>query len=75
MTRKWSLAKGMFSTKFSLAKGYRSKTGAAHPCHFRIEAILKQLCNEPAPNYKETNIVHKSHILNLLPEHNRIQIM
>ena len=31
MIRKSSLAKGMFSTKISLAKGNRSKTGAAHP--------------------------------------------
>ena len=31
MTRKSSLAKGMFLTKISLAKGIRSKTGAAHP--------------------------------------------
>ena len=31
MIRKFSLAKGMFSTKISLAKGIRSKTGAAHP--------------------------------------------
>ena len=31
MIRKMSLAKGMFSTKISLAKGIRSKTGAAHP--------------------------------------------
>ena len=31
MIRKVSLAKGMFSTKISLAKGIRSKTGAAHP--------------------------------------------
>ena len=31
MIRKFSLAKGMFSTKFSLAKGIQSKTGAAHP--------------------------------------------
>ena len=33
MTRKSSLAKGMFSTKISLAKGIWSKTGAAHPRH------------------------------------------
>ena len=31
MIRKSSLAKGMFSTKISLTKGIRSKTGAAHP--------------------------------------------
>ena len=31
MIRKQSLANGMFLTKFSLAKGIRSKTGAAHP--------------------------------------------
>ena len=31
MIRKFSLGKGMFSTKISLAKGIRSKTGAAHP--------------------------------------------
>ena len=31
MIRKCSLTKGMFSTKISLAKGIRSKTGAAHP--------------------------------------------
>ena len=31
MIRKISLAKSMFSTKISLAKGIRSKTGAAHP--------------------------------------------
>ena len=30
MIRKWSIAKGMFATKFALAKGIRSKTGAAH---------------------------------------------
>ena len=34
MIRKFSLAKGMFSTKISLAKGIRSKTGAAHPRQF-----------------------------------------
>ena len=31
MIRKFSLPKVMFSTIFSLAKGIRSKTGAAHP--------------------------------------------
>ena len=31
MIRKFSFAKGMFSTKISLAKGIQSKTGAAHP--------------------------------------------
>ena len=31
MIRKFSLANAMFSTNFSLAKGIRSKTGAAHP--------------------------------------------
>ena len=31
MFRKSSLAKGMFSTKISLAKGIRSKSGATHP--------------------------------------------
>ena len=30
MIRKSSFAKGMFSTKISLAKGIQSKTGAAH---------------------------------------------
>ena len=31
MIRKSFLAKGLFSTKIFLAKGIRSKTGAAHP--------------------------------------------
>ena len=31
MIRKFSLAKGMFSTKIYLAKGIRLKTRAAHP--------------------------------------------
>ena len=31
MVRKFSLAKGMFSTKLSLAKGIRSKTAVAQP--------------------------------------------
>ena len=31
MIKEFSLAKGMFSTKFSLATGNRSKTQAAHP--------------------------------------------
>ena len=31
MVSKFSLAKGMFSTKLSLAKGIRSKTAAAQP--------------------------------------------
>ena len=31
MVRKFSLAKGMFSTKLALAKGIQSKTAAAHP--------------------------------------------
>ena len=31
MIRKFSLAKGMFSTKISLAKGIRLQTGAPHP--------------------------------------------
>ena len=34
MIRDLSLAKGMFSTKISLAKGIWSKTGAAHPRQF-----------------------------------------
>ena len=34
MIRKFSLAKGMFSTKISLAKGIPSKTGATHPRQF-----------------------------------------
>ena len=36
MIRNFSLAKGIFSTKISLAKGIRSKTGVAHPRQFFV---------------------------------------
>ena len=37
MIKKFSWAKGMFSTTISLAKGIRSKTGAAHPLQKILE--------------------------------------
>ena len=40
MIRKWSLTKRMFSNKFSLDKGIRSKTGATHPHKFFSEYPL-----------------------------------
>ena len=58
MIRKFSLAKGMgmFSTKISLAKGMRSKTGAAHPHQkfFGVPTGTGPLCegnNPPVPGW------------------------
>ena len=43
MIRKFSLAKGMFSTKISLAKGIRSKNGAAQPHQKKNFGVLSHL--------------------------------
>ena len=48
MIRKFSSAKGMFSTKISLAKGIWSKTGAAHPRQNFFRSTT------PTPNPKES---------------------
>ena len=58
MIRKFSLAKSMFSTKISLAKGIWSKTGAAHHSHSQLVAPFVCVPGS-APLLAQQGEVHK----------------
>ena len=63
MIRKFSLGKGMFPTKMSIAKGIRPKTRAAHPSQkFLGAALVIARCGETTHSGVDVNNTHLSMI-------------